>query len=297
MPERRKPLPGRGEQSPDITQHLSPGSGLGPEWGRALGVRQQWIERSPWAGDPAPAASWAATQTPTEGCRGLSWPPPALLFPHGCVGLGPPGPTPLSQRGPAPKGGCRQGRRSQPPQGNAGHPPQVSCMHQDKNSPFNWFGFSSVRLFWLCITQIKRKKNQELKSSFPLVSQYTEPCPSLAGGLPQPPKPSSQGWWPTQQHRCHLVATAESTAELWEPLSSGSLPAPAGTAPGPNPVPQGPCPHTAAHTGHSTHKLSGALRAGEGPYAPLRSLPGRRKKNKYREKIQKSLLQTTTIIY
>lgn len=131
IPERGKPLPGRGEQSPDIAQHLSR---LEPEHGQAM------LEGSPQAGDPAAAPSQTATQTLAAGSVPDASNP---LFPKRV----------LPYRGAADRESYPNQPRTTPAT------PPVSCTHQDKNSPLGWVGFSSECLFWLCITQIKSEKN------------------------------------------------------------------------------------------------------------------------------------------
>lgn len=58
-PESEKPLPGRGEQSRDVAQQLSPGSRLGPEQGAALGT-----ERGPAGGENTPHPTARPQQPP-----------------------------------------------------------------------------------------------------------------------------------------------------------------------------------------------------------------------------------------
>lgn len=195
--------------------------------------------------------------------KGLSASSP--LTPPRLHGAGAPRSKPPFPRGVLPpKGGCREGRRSQPPTAGELHAPR-----QKQPLWLVWFFLST---FILVMYYPDYEKKQELKSSFPFVSQYTEPCPASLGDCPGSPAPRPRAggqpnsvvatWWLLQK----------ALPSCGSPLPQRALP-PAQTLPAP----------------HSTPQLCGALGAGEGPTPPPFPPREEKKKNKYRGKKYKKV--------
>lgn len=131
-PEHGKPLPGRGEQSRDVAQQLSREGSLGPEQGTG-DTGTSSTSCGICAIHPKPLG--AAPQSP-QGFRAL----PAALFP-----------ATLSCRGRPRSRALEEEALDSPPL-----PSKTQAPH--KNQPFlGLFAFSSRCLFWLRVTQMKRK--------------------------------------------------------------------------------------------------------------------------------------------